>query len=433
MSNRVVKNAGWIIGCKIVQSLINFVIGILTARYLGPSNYGIINYVASVVSFVIPIMQLGLRYTLVREFIKAPEQEGRILGTSLVLNLISGLACVIGSVSFVALVDAGDRETLLVCVLYSLSIVFQATDMIQYWFQAKLLSKYPSLAALGAYVVVALYKVYLLVTQKSVVWFAFSHALDFMLISAALMVIYRKLGGQRLSFDRHLARQLLSRSKHYIIPGLMVMVFQHTDRIMIKLMLGEAETGIYSAAITCIGITGFVYAAVIDSARPAILVAKDTNRELYRKRVVQLYSFITYMALAQSVAMTVLAKPIVLILFGEKFAGAAGVLCVAVWYVTFSELGSVRNIWILAEQKQKYLLGINVTGALANVILNLCLIPVWGAVGAAVASIVTQFFTNVIMGFVFKPLRPNNQLLVKGLNPKNTVDMVKEFLPNRKK
>jgi PST family polysaccharide transporter len=106
---------------------------------------------------------------------------------------------------------------------------------------------------------------------------------------------------------------------------------------------------------------------------------------------------------------------------------------VAVWYVTFSELGSVRNIWILAEQKQEYLLGINVTGALANVILNLCLIPVWGAVGAAVASIVTQFFTNVIMGFVFKPLRPNNQLLVKGLNPKNTVDMVKEFLPNRKK
>lgn len=431
MSNHVVKNAGWIIGCKIVQSLINFVIGILSARYLGPSNYGVITFVASVVAFTIPIMQLGFRHTLVKEIVKTPEQEGKILGTALILNVLSSFACVVGSVSFVALVDAGHRETLLVCVLYSLSIIFQATDMIQYWFQAKLLSKFPSLVSLGSYVIVALYKVYLLATQKSIVWFAFSNTLDFLLISAALMVIYRKIGTQKLSFDWSLCRQLLSRSKYYIIPSLMVMVFQHTDRIMIKLMLGEAETGLYSAAITCIGITGFVFAAVIDSARPVILAEKGKNEELFEKRMVQLYSIITYMALAQSIAMTVLAKPIVLILYGKEFVGSVNILRVAVWFVTFAEFGSVRNVWILAEEKQKYLLGINVTGAVANILLNLCLIPIWGSVGAAVASVVTQFFTNVIIGFIFKPISNNNKLMLKGLNPKNTIDMVKGFLSRR--
>ena len=425
MSNHVIKNVGWIVGCRIIQSLINFVIGILTARYLGPSNYGIISFVASVVAFTIPIMQLGLRHTLVKEIVKTPEREGTIVGTSLVLNVISSLACVIGSVSFIALVDAGERETLWVCVLYSLSIIFQATDMIQYWFQAKLLSKYPSIVSLGAYIVVALYKVYLLATQKSVIWFALSNTLDYLLISIVLMVIYRRIGTQRLSFDWGLAKQMFSRSKYYIIPSLMVMVFQHTDRIMIKLMLGEAKTGLYSAAITCIGITGFVFAAVIDSARPIILAEKGRNEELFEKRMVQLYSVITYMALAQSIVMTVLAKPIVMILYGNEFAGSIGILQIAVWFTTFSEYGSVRNIWILAEEKQKYLMGINVTGAVVNVLLNMGMIPVWGAEGAAIASVITQFMTNVVIGFVFKPISYNNKLMLKGLNPKNLWDMVK--------
>lgn len=431
MKNNVIKNAGWIIGCKIAQSLLNFLVGILTARYLGPSNYGIINYVASVIAFTVPVMQLGMRNTLVKEIVHAPEREGAVLGTSLILNVLSSFACVVGSVSFVALTDAGDREILLVCFLYSLTLVFQATDMVRFWFQAHLLSKYPSLVSLGAYVLVAIYKIYLLVTQKSVAWFAVSHALDFLLISVALLLIYKKMGQQKLTFDRHLARELFSRSKYYIIPGMMVMIFQHTGRIMIKFMMGEAATGLYSAALTCIGISGFVFVAVVDSARPVILEARERDYALFEKRMVQLYSIITCLSLAQSVFMTVLAKPIVMILFGEEYAGATVILAVAVWSVLFSEYGAVRNVWILAEEKQKHLLSINVAGALVNVVLNAALIPLWGAIGAAVATVITQFFTNVGIGFFFKPIRRNNYLILKSLNPVVMVDMIREATHRR--
>jgi O-antigen/teichoic acid export membrane protein len=116
--------------------------------------------------------------------------------------------------------------------------------------------------------------------------------------------------------------------------------------------------------------------------------------------------------------MTVLAKPLVWLLYGPEYAGAAGILAVAVWYITFGYYGVVRNIWILAEEKQKYLTGINIAGAMANVVLNLCLIPPLGAIGAAIASLVTQFFTNVIIGFIFKPIQRNNYLMVKSWNPK---------------
>ena len=428
MKHSVFKNAAWIIGCKIVQSLINLLIGLLTARYLGPSNYGIISYVSSIVAFAMPIMQLGLKQTLVKEFVQAPDREGEILGTALMINIISSIFCMLGSVTFVMVADAGEKQTILVCALYSLTLLFQATEMTQYWFQSKLLSKYPSIATLCAYIVVAVYKLYLLVTQKSVVWFALSNVLDYFLISLILMVIYRKVGGQRLGIDWKLGRQMLSRSKYYIIPSLMVMIFQHTDRIMIKMMIGEAETGMYSAAITCIGISGFVFAAVIDSVRPVILEMKTKDQALYETRVIQLYSIITCMSMAQSVGMALLAKPLVWLMYGPEYAGSARILAVAVWYITFGYYGSVRNIWILAEEKQKYLTGINIAGALANVILNFCLIPILGAIGAAVASLVTQFFTNVIIGFIFKPIRRNNYLMVKSWNPKVAIGMLSKMI-----
>ena len=417
MKNSVFKNAGWIIGCKIIQSILNLIIGLITARYLGPSNYGVISYVASVVAFAMPIMQLGLKNTLVKEFVKDPEHEGVILGTALILNIISSIFCMIGSVAFVMIANAGETETILVCALYSFTLLFNATEMTQYWFQSKLMSKYPSISALVAYVVVAIYKIYLLVTQKDILWFAVSNVIDYLLISIILMVIYKKVGGQKLSINWRIGKILLSRSKYYIIPSLMVMIFQHTDRIMIKLMIGEAETGFYSAAITCMGISAFVFSAIIDSARPVILEAKEQDQEIYEKRMVQLYSIITYISLAQSIGMTVLAKPIVFLLYGAEYSKTAGILSVAVWYGTFGQYGSVRNIWILAEEKQKYLTGINVAGAMANVLLNLCLIPILGAIGAAIASVITQFFTNVIIGFILKPIRRNNYLMLKSLNP----------------
>lgn len=428
MNNRALKNASWMVGCKVVQSLLSLVIGMITARYLGPSNYGVVSYVASVVAFVLPIMQLGLNQTIVKEFINSPQDEGKILGTAILFNIISSIFCMLGSIAFVMVAEAGDKETLIVCILYSFTILFQATEMTQYWFQAKLLSKYSSIASLLAYVIVTIYKILLLITQKSVIWFAFSNVLDYILISFILLIIYKKLGGQRFSFDFSLGLRMLSRSKYYIIPSLMVRIFQHTDKIMINTMLGKVETGVYSAAITCIGISGFVFSAVIDSARPIVLESKKQDRVQYENNMVRLYCVVTYLSLFQSVIMTVLAKPIIMVMYGEKYLGSVVILMVAVWYVTFSYYGSVRNVWILAEGLQRYLLPINIIGASLNVLLNFLLIPSFGGVGAAIASFITQFFSNVIMGFIIAPIRENNKYLIKGINPKILIQIVLSML-----
>lgn len=425
LKNKIAKNASWIIGVKVFQSLVSFIIGMLTARYLGPSNFGLVNYAASVVAFVVPIMQLGIANIIVQELVQNPDEEGKIMGTGLVLNFISSFLCIVGVFVFSLITNASEKETVIVTVLYSILLVFQSAEALSYWFQAHLLSKYSSIVSFVAYFVTAVYKACLLVFGKNVYWFAVSNAIDYLLIAIGLLICYKCIGGQRFSFSKETGKRLLHRGKHYIVSSMMVTIFAQTDRIMLKHMMDNSAVGFYSASVTCAGVVAFVFAAIIDSYRPVIFEYKKTSEENYEKSLCRLYCIITYGALFVSLGITIFAKTIIEIVYGSEYEPAISALRIICWYTTFAYYGSIRNIWILAEEKQKYLWIINLSGAAANVVLNYFFIPIWGVNGAAFASLITQFFTNVAIGWIMRPIRYNNRLMMKGLNPALIIQLIK--------
>ena len=432
IKNKIFRNISWIVGCRIVQAVISLVISMLTARYLGPGNYGLINYAASVVALVTPLMQLGINNVLVHELVEHEKEEGKIVGTALTMTCASSLLCVLGVVSFAMIANSGERDIILVCGLYSLLLIAQSIEITQYWFQAHYLAKYTAVTTLVAFGIVSVYRVILLITGMSVYWFAVSQAIDYFLIAIALLVIYRKLGGQKLRFSFKTAKSLFRVSRHYIISGMMVTIFAQTDKIMLKLMIDNEATGFYSTAVACATITGFVFVAIIDSVRPLIFESRKKSKEDFEKNLCRLYSAIIFLSLAQSVFMTLLAEPIIKILYGSAYLSSVDLLRLVVWFTTFSYMGSVRNIWILAEGKQKYLWMVNLMGASLNVILNALTIPYWGAMGAAAASLLTQFFTNVVTGIIIRPISYNNRLILRSLNPMLLWRTLKGALKNSK-
>ena len=425
MKNKIVTNAAWIIVCRVFQAILNLVISMMTARYFGPSNYGLINYAVSVVAFFVPIMQLGLRNTLVQEYIQNKDREGTVLGTSTVMTLLSAVLCMVGVASFAMIANGNEKETITVCVLYSTVLIFQASEMIQYWFQAQLLSKYTSVVSLCAYVLISLYKIYLLISKKGIYWFAVSNALDGLLITVGLFLIYKKIGSSKISVCWNLAKKMFAKSKYYIISSMMVTVFGHIGSVALEFISNKEAVGFYTAAITCAGMTGFVFNALIDSARPVILSYKQSNHEKFQKSVEILYTIIFYTSLLQSILICIFSPIIIRFLYGSAYNGAIQPLRIITWYTIFSYFGPVRNIWILVEGKQNYLWIINLCGAILSITLNFALIPVFDVSGAAVAALLTQIFTNVVMGAFIKPLRENNKLMFKGLNPCNIFEIVK--------
>ena len=295
----MLQNTKWMILCKVIQSLLQMILGMITARYLGPSDYGLISYAASLTAFVVPFMRLGMDETLVREYVMDPEREGEIAGTAMVMNMVSAFACTACVMLFSMAANHTEPVTVAVCTLYSVCLIFQAMEMIQYWFHAKLLSKYSSLAMLFSYTLVAIYKIVILVTHKSIYWFAVIHSVEYGITALILVTAYVKLKGKRFSCSLRTARMLFSRSKYYILASLMVTVFQNTDHIMLKMMIGDVANGYYTSAITCTATVGFVYAAIIDSWRPIILECHRSDKGRFEKNIICIYSVVIYLALMQ--------------------------------------------------------------------------------------------------------------------------------------
>ncbi len=421
--NRVIRNAGWIIGGKLANKVLAFVVGIFAARYLGPSNYGLINYASAYATFFASLCTLGINNVIVKNFVDHPAQEGETIGTTLLLRVLSSLLSALAMIGIVSVVDMGERLTIVVTALYSIGLVFQVFDTLNYWFQTRLQSKYSALAELASYAAMSVYKIVLLALGKSVEWFALASALDYIVLAVVLLIAYFKSGGAKFSCSMKKAKELLKSSSSFIIAGLMISIYASTDKLMLKQMLGADAVGHYSLASSISVSWVFVLAAIIDSLYPEIVQSFQTDRLRYERKNRQLYAIVFYVALAVSALFCLAAKPFITILYGETYLPAVGPLRIIVWYTAFSYLGVARNAWMVCENRQKYLKYLYFSAAVLNVLLNLLLIPPWGASGAAAASLITQIATIVLLPALIRPLRPNSKLmldaiLLRGVFPK---------------
>lgn len=413
LKNRTLRNALWIIGGRLVHKGLAFCVGILAARYLGPGNYGLIDYVAAYTTFFASLCTLGIDSVIIKDFVEHPEEEGQAIGTTLVLRGASSLLSGVMILGIVAIADRGEKTTLLVAALGSVGLVFRAFDTVQQWFQSRLKSRYVSMAALIAFAAAACYKLALLVTGRSVEWFALATAVEYVVLAVILLIAYRHSGGPKLCFSRRKAKALLGASGSYILSGLMISVYAATDRLMLKHMLDTSAVGYYGLAVSLSTAWGFVLRAVIDSVYPDLIRSYSRGREVFERKNRQLYAMVIYGALAASVAVCLLARPIVAVLYGDAYLAAVPPLRIVVWYTVFSYLGVARNAWVVCENKQRYLTYLYFGAAVVNVLLNLAMIPRWGTSGAAWASLLTQVATTVVLPLLIPALRPNGRLMLE--------------------
>ena len=417
--NKELNNASWLIAGKVIQMVLSLLIGLWTARYLGPEGYGTINYANSFVAFLMAFCTLGINSVIVKEFTDRPEDAGEILGTSIVLRAISSFFSALVIVGIVSVLDRDEPVTILITGLCSLSLVFHVADTFMYWFQYQYLSKITAIASLAAYVGISVYRLILLVSGKGILWFALASSLDYLVMGTFYLIAYRRYNGPALCFAWKTGKRILQKSYNYILSGMMVAIYGQTDKLMLKQMLNESSVGYYSAAMTVCSMWVFILGAIIDSLYPTILRLHRENREAYEKKNRQLYAIVFYLSMLASVMFLLLGDFVIAVLYGKDYAIAAPILKVVTWYTAFSYLGVARNAWIVCENKQKYLKYIYMCAACLNVGLNALMIPGMGAVGAALASLITQLFTSILLPLCIRELRPNAKLMLEAITLKD--------------
>lgn len=427
-SNKIARNASWLILGRVIQMLAGVLIGILTARYLGPSNYGLINYTAAYSAFFTSLCTLGLNSILVKELLDNPDKEGEVLGSALFLRFISSTLSYITILCVIHIVDADDPIVFVVALLNCFSLVINVFDSFNYWFQSKLESKTTAAASLVGYLCTCLYRIILLITEQNILWFAFAATLDYLCVAIILYFNYRKRNGPKLRISKERCRDLLAKGHHFILTGLIVAVYGYTDKFMLKQMLSNEAVGFYTTASTTCSLWCFVLSAIIDSMYPVIVENHQKGTDAFEQSNKQLYAIVIYAATFVSLVITIFASGIINIIYGESFSGSIMPLRILTWQTSFCYLGVARDLWVICEGKQKALKYLYIPSAILNVILNLFLIPIWGSSGAAFASLITQISSILVIPLFIKELRKNVFLILQSLNPRVLTGLISNLL-----
>lgn len=423
VKNKEAKNAAWIIGGRITRIAISFFIGVITTRYLGPENFGTLNYTHAYVLFFNALCSLGIESIIIKDFMDHPDEIGLALGTTLVLRELSSLFSALVIIGLIYFLDGVSGNTLLVAALSCIALLFQVENAFDKWFQANYQSKVSSVAEIVAYICVALYRIILMLNGKSVAWFAFASSVDYIALAIVKIIAYKKYNGPRLTFSMAKAKQLLGISYHYILSGMMIAIYGQTDKMMLKHMLDETSVGFYSLATNLNGLWVFVLTAIISSMYPTIVALNNKDRTAFERKNRQLYAIVSYCSIAVALGFQFFGKFGIRLLYGEAFVDAATPLKIVCWYTMFSYLGVAREAWVVCTNNQKYLKYIGGVAAIANVFMNLLLIPKWGASGAAAASLITQIMTSMVIPAFIPSMRPNVKLMVDAL-------LLKDFRKN---
>ena len=408
----IIHNTGWLLGDKALRLGFGLLVGAWVARYLGPSQFGELSYVLAFVAFFQVISQLGLDSIAIRDMARDREASPAILGTVFRLRIITGILCWIAAIGSMALFRPGDLNALILTAVVSGSLVFQAADTVDLWFQSQTQSKRTVLAKTLTYVLNSLFKIGLILLKAPLLYFAIAGLIEFALAALALSFSYRMFPAPfKWQWELEWAKRLLKESWPYMLSGLAIIIYIRIDQIMLREMIGLHELGVFSAALPLSTTWYFIPMIISQSIGPTIAKLKNTDIEVYNKSINRLFSVMWLVTLPLSILIAILSGPIVIFFYGKEYLASAGVLAIHVFANIPVALGVVHSIWIVNERKNTLSLTKAVIGAISNIILNLLLIPKHGAIGAAYATVLSTALSGVISNSILDPIIFKRQML----------------------
>lgn len=429
---KFIGNTGWMMFRNIYSMLVSLIVGSLSARFLGPSNYGLLTYGSAIISFFTTVSKLGMDSVVVAELVRKPQKEGVFLGTALAMRFVTSVLSFLAIWGFVLVFEPGNQLLQIVTILQATAIIFQSTEVFYFWFQARMEMKYVTLVAMAALTVTSIWRLALLAGEAGVQWFALSASISALVCGICIGIIFSRKSGIRLQFCWSEGRGVLRKSYHFIINGLAVTLYMQLDRIMLGKMADETAVGLYGAASALAVMWEFVPTSIINSAEPILLKTYDKNKEKFETQYQMLLMGITAMGIAVGLGFTVFSKLIIFILYGEEYYGAVPALSILIWATCFSMIGTARGIWIISSGKNKYSKYFTSMGAIINAALNAFVIPKWGFVGASATTLISEIFVSMAAPLVFPETREFTLLYFGGFKKIPIfLQQVKKYLPGR--
>lgn len=387
----------WLASEKLLRIFTGVFVGLWLARYLGPEQYGVYMYAVAWVGLFNAIAWFGVGENVIRSLVKNPDSDAEMLGSAFAIRLLGSLSAGVLAVVTMACFGKSDANLLMLVMLMSLAIPFAETPAgIFLLFQSKLDIALPVLLQNVVRVAAAGLRIALIMSGSSILWFGGVILVESIAIFSVLFGLYLFRGGKISSwiFRWDSIRSMLIQGTPIAIAALVASLSARVDQLMLGWFADFAQVGMYSAALRFSEFWWAFAPIVMNSLSPKYIFNVDDEVKL-QANIAKIMACMLLVSLVPVVFIVAIGKYAIPLLLGAQYAAALPVLYVHICIAILVFFDAPTSQFLLAHNRQRQMIWKSLFMLAVNAMLNLLLVSSFGALGAALATLLAYVLTIV--------------------------------------
>lgn len=411
------KNTGWLMADRVCRLVVTLVMTALIARHLGPKEFGALNYAIAFVALFLPLATFGLDRIIVRDYVNGHKDTETILGTTLAWRVLGGLVILGAATVFCGLVRPNDHTVQALVAILSLSPILQAGEVIDFWFQSRLESKYVAIAKTISLIGSTAIRCGLLYFDASVYSFALASLLESLFLSVALVIEFRRRVPEcgRWKVSLSYARDLFVQSWPLALNLTLHVLYMRISIFALASIKGDSAVGLFSASSRLYDSIVPFFSLLGTSLYPELVRLYGVDNAKFFSRYHQVCRLLSLIGWGMLVVIAVAGPIVIPLMYGPSFASGGIVLSILGAGLLFQLSSLPRSAYLIISGQQRTLLWISIASIVVSLPLNWILISRMGIVGAALATVGATFFNFFLSNSLFPATRPLASIQMKAL------------------
>ncbi len=401
----ITKNTFWLFSGEIISRIFRAAIVIYAARVLGAENWGVFSYALSLTAFFTVFSDIGLNAVLTREISKNPNLKQQYFSTAFFIKLIL-LTISVLAIIFIAPFFTKIETAKILLPIVALIIIF---DGLREFGMAlnRALEKMEKEAVIKVFtnLSIAVLGIIFLIFSATAKSLAFSYAIGAASgLLLTIWVLWPYFKNLLTYFSKNLLRPIFSAAWPFALLGLLGTIMVNTDILMLNLWRSAEEIGFYSVNQRIIQFFYIIPALLSVAIFPSLARLANTDNEKFRRLLEKSISISLFVGIPIVFGGLILSEEIINLLFGAQYLPAVPAFKLLLFTVLIIFPSYFIGNAVFAYNRQKKFIIFSALGAFSNVALNYFLIPSFGIIGAAFATLGALILSNIFLWLKMKKI-----------------------------
>ncbi len=385
-----IKNSFASITAQLANLLVGLASSVYVARMLGKEQFGIYNWALGLCGLVVAIANVGVDNVISRETAKERERASEYLFSGFVIKILTSTLTYMGIVLYLKLRDYSGLQ-LAVGYLLCTTVITESFNAscravligIERQDVSATISVVTNFIRVGLFILLISLKYNIL----ALAWVTVGTLILTFILH--LLIICRLTSGARKP-KLGTSIFLIATGSTFLITNLFSGLFDRADYVLLEYYKDVSTVGIYGAAWRMVEIVTMIAYNASVALFPILSRRFQSSKDEHAKAIEKATKFMTVFGFPFTIGIFLLSHPLMVGLYGEKFAESGTALAILIWSRVFAFQILPGQQSVAARNAQIWLFPPVFIRAVLAVGLAIYLIPKHGYVGAAVSKVVAE-------------------------------------------